>query len=98
MSDLPTWIRHVVGPLSAAGTQICERCGELITDYRDANVLEGDPRPLRGFAPGFVFRRGAETAVITAEFTEFVDCQANPEYDFFVDRPDEEDEDEDDYD
>lgn len=36
---------HVAGPL-IAGLQCCGRCGEVLSDYRNAMVPEGDPMPL----------------------------------------------------
>ena len=41
---------HQAGPLER-GVQRCLRCGELISDYRDTMVPEGDPPP-RGWAIG----------------------------------------------
>jgi hypothetical protein len=42
---------HVAGELDREGVQRCERCGEILTDYRNAMVPEGSPS-LRGWAIG----------------------------------------------
>jgi hypothetical protein len=44
-------LEHVVGPLLPHGVQECGRCGEVLTDYRNAMVPEGSP-PLQGIAVG----------------------------------------------
>lgn len=41
---------HVAGPMTGL-VQQCSRCGEILSDYRNAMILEGDPPP-RGWADG----------------------------------------------
>jgi len=41
---------HQAGEMTR-GLQLCERCGEVLTDYRNAMVPVGTP-PLRGWAVG----------------------------------------------
>lgn len=42
---------HRAGELDATGVQLCTRCGEVLTDYRNAWVPEGSP-PLFGWTVG----------------------------------------------
>lgn len=47
-------VEHVMGPLLSSGVQECQRCGELLTDYRNVWVPSGTP-PLQGLTPGHRF-------------------------------------------
>lgn len=42
---------HVVDIFDLEGVQRCRRCGEILTDYRNAMVPEGSP-PLSGWEIG----------------------------------------------
>lgn len=59
---------HVAGPMRE-WLQICARCGEILSDYRNAMIPAGDPLP-RGWAVGahVEITRGVPTqfAVTTA--------------------------------
>ena len=42
---------HIAGSINNEGIQRCERCGFILTDYRNAMISEGDP-PLVGWVVG----------------------------------------------
>mgnify|MGYP001617314729 FL=1 len=42
---------HHAGTMTHEGVQRCVRCGEILTDYRNSQVLDGTP-PMRGWASG----------------------------------------------
>ena len=68
------WIQHVAGDMSPEGVQVCTRCGEVITDYRGAMVLDGTP-PLRGWKAGPVWTTGTNPKTWMA-------ADPRPEYDW----------------
>lgn len=50
-------VQHLAGPMRVDGTQVCLRCGYLVSDYRGAESPEGSP-PLSGFPEGPVYVSG----------------------------------------
>lgn len=66
---------HVAGILDLEGVQRCERCGEILTDYRNSMVVFGSPA-LQGW------ENGAHVEVITGNprysglTDDDVDCES----------------------
>lgn len=50
--EKPKTLEHVMGPLLESGVQECTRCGELLTDYRNAWVAPGSSPTINGLTPG----------------------------------------------
>jgi hypothetical protein len=66
-------IEHIAGPMSKYGVQRCLRCGEVLTDYRNALVVEGT-LPLSGWPRGPVFVTGNATTLVPVG-DDAVPCQ-----------------------